>query len=82
MEKEGRKAAIERNKLYSSQSLVFTSYCLKKIEQRGIDRQTVADMIFNKEDILMRVQPQQRLISGVIEDRYKLIYRLSNKEIS
>jgi len=77
-EKELLKSVISRNNEYSKEQLEFRPYCLKRMEQRNIQKEAVIELLsINKG--LTSVEIQEKSYQGAVEQRYKLIYQLSGR---
>lgn len=72
------KIVIQKNKLYSKKLIEFTDYCKRKMNQRGIEEQIVRDTLEMPEN-LFYAEIQHRPLRGIIEERYKLVYKISSK---
>ncbi len=71
------KFATDKNKKYSKEDIEFTDYCKGKMQQRGVDEELVISNILSGK--LSFVELQKRPFHGGIEERYLLIYRISNR---
>ncbi|MBI2631514.1 hypothetical protein HYW75_00740 [Candidatus Pacearchaeota archaeon] len=71
------KEVLTKNKSYSEEQIQLSAYCEKKMTQRGIDKDTIISSLLS--DNLFYVEINKRPFGEIIEDRYKLIYKLSSK---
>jgi hypothetical protein len=77
-QKELLEFITSKNKEYSEKTIEFKSYCLKRMEQRNIEKKTVLKVIFEDKELIY-VEPQEKSYKGEKEQRYKLVYALSGK---
>jgi len=69
------KEVLAKNKAYSKEQIELTSYCLEKMAQRQIDKDIVISTLMS--NTLFYVEIQKKPLKDTIEERYKLIYKLS-----
>ncbi len=71
------KWVISKNKEYSSEKIILSSYCERKIKQRAIEEDLVRKTLTLGNPIY--VTKQEKKFQGAKEDRYKVIYKISVK---
>jgi predicted nucleic-acid-binding protein len=71
------KKVLAKNKTYFKEQIELRPYCLSKMNERRIDEETVISTLLS--DNLFYVEIQKRPFKDAIEDRYKLIYKLSSR---
>ena len=67
----------ERTKRYSEEQVEFTPYCTRKMGERQIDRETIISALFSNNLFFVEIQKKQYL--GNLEERHKLIFKLSSR---
>ncbi len=71
------KELLLRNKGYSRDNIIFTSYCRKKMEERGVSEESIVETI-NFNDNLYYAERQEVLLKGEKETRHKEIFKISS----
>ena len=71
------KKIIQKNREYLDEQIEFTDYCMGKIGQRNIEKEIVLSTLKSKD--LFYTEVQKRPFRGIIEERFKLVYRLSSR---
>ena len=77
-EKELLKSVVSRNNEYSKEQIEFRPYCLRRMYQRNIQKETIIGLILTSKGLTI-AEIQERSHQGGIEQRYKLIYQLSER---
>lgn len=67
----------EKNKSYSKENIIFSDYCKNKIKQRNLSEKLIIDTLISKD--LSFAELQKIPFKYYIENRHKLIYKLSNR---
>lgn len=68
----------EKNLQYLSEQIEFTNYCKSKMKQRNIYDKMVLSAL-NSNDNLFYTELQKKDFHDEIENRYKLVYKISAK---
>lgn len=67
-----------RNKTYSKEQIEFTLYCERKMNDRKLVKEDVFGTLLNGKELYF-ARKQEKEHMGKMEERYKLIYKISNK---
>lgn len=57
---------------------MFTDYCKKRMDQRNITHEDIINCLKKNKDLYF-VQFQKRYFMGLLEKRYKLVYKISSR---
>ena len=69
---------VTKNKEYSQKQIEFTPYCKIKMDQRGVEKETVINLLFSDKKPLF-AELQKVMFQGRLEERHKAVYRLSSR---
>src|SRR3989344_5966177 len=69
---------IKKNREYPEEQIEFSDYCIKKMKQRNIEKEVVLSAVKSTGN-LFYAEVQKRPFRGVIEERFKIVYRLSSR---
>lgn len=72
------KEVIAKNEKYLPEQITISSYCQRKMIQRGVDEDLVRTTLISNKGIIY-AEPQKRQFEGRVEERYKVVYKLSGR---
>jgi hypothetical protein len=72
------KEMIAKNKEYLPEQIEISPYCRRKMALRGVDEDLIRTTLLSNKGIIY-TEPQKRQFEGRIEERYKMVYKLSGR---
>ena len=72
------KDVIAKNKEYLPEQIEISLYCQRKMALRGVEEDLVRTTLISNKGIIY-AEPQKKPFEGRIEERYKMVYKLSGR---
>jgi hypothetical protein len=72
------KEVIAKNREYLPEQIEISPYCQRKMAIRGVDEDLIRTTLISNKDIIY-TEPQKKPFEGRIEERYKMVYKLSGR---